>query len=797
MFRSQLCLALLTLLAIGLRPISALLVIQMKIPAYQCVEACYESLSEVTFGDIKSKKVSLKDQCSSTYFTTSLALCSQNYCIPENQLKGWEYYQDQCNKSNVTLKDQNQVLLKINDTVKTKTIDIFEKNKKGFNQTVLIDQRSFDAGYKTLYAEWQKVAFSHAFGFAVYIFLGIAVVIGVINRLISLSFYRRHISSSLEDTNSPARTNDQSISTRSYTWWRKHITMPALFGYQHSQPWGWVTIPTRLQSVLIFLFIAIQIVFTCVGYELFDDNLSDPIDKQSQLLDLLQYRTGVMCVYNLPLLWLLAGRNDVVLWLTGWSFSSVNLWHRWIARCAVAQAFIHGVVYSIDKRNDLTNRFLHRMYWTTGIFALICFILLVVLSIKPFRARWYEFFLVTHIILAMLSLILLYFHLTHMRGRFDPYVYACGAVWGFDRVIRLLRVFVLTHKALSKDGNNTAAVMSDNDSGLVRLSIQTSIKITPKAGQYYFLYKPFSMKPWENHPFTVASWEINEKSNSTTLHFLVAPQNGTTKKWRKSILKKPNRTDNIRLLLEGPYGHKHPIENYENILLVAGGSGITSMLAYIHTFKHHLNDLHNVRTKSMNLVWVVKNIPYTNDVLEHELKEFMQTNKEKEVIKGIKVNIQLYVTREGDVSPRTLVESTFSSQSSPSSSSTPNISRSNSVSNENGSSPQTVANSIMSEKISGDLDEIPLSKAEYNNEKGGLSSNSQSGLTIHSGRPKMQDLLNTAVNELVGNDKLAISACGPAIMTDDMRKAVCNVYGTEEGKVNGKTLEYFEELFSW
>lgn len=31
-------------------------------------------------------------------------------------------------------------------------------------------------------------------------------------------------------------------------------------------------------------------------------------------------RTGIMSFYNLPLLWLLAGRNDFLLWITGWSY---------------------------------------------------------------------------------------------------------------------------------------------------------------------------------------------------------------------------------------------------------------------------------------------------------------------------------------------------------------------------------------------------------------------------------------------------------------------------------------------
>ncbi|OCF57482.1 hypothetical protein L486_04940 [Kwoniella mangroviensis CBS 10435] len=756
MFSRSLILLWLTLLVI---PSSAdQLKISLKQPSHQCVEGCYDALSLLTFGDIKAKKPAMKDQCNSTSFVNSMALCSSNYCTEKQQVAGWEYITAECKDSKTHLEAQDVLLANIDESA-VQSVDVFGKSKK-YNGTVLLDQRSFNAGYMTIISEWKKQAYSHAFGFTIYLFLILAVFIGLFNRLLSFSVHR-HIATSPEEANIPNTRGSSSRLSRGYTWWRKKVTTPALFGYRHSQPWGWVSIPTRLQSILIFLFLAINVIFTCVGYDLFDDDTEDTNDKQSQLLVQLQYRTGVMCVYNLPLLWMLAGRNDVVLWLTGWSYSSVNLWHRYIARLAVIQAFIHGICYTIDKRNDLTDRFLHRMYWTTGIFALICFILLATLSIKPIRTRWYEIFLITHIALALCSLVLLYFHLTHMKGKYNPYVWACVAVWCLDRVIRLLRIIVLTYKALSQKGKNTIAVMSNNDSGLIRLSITTSIRIIPKPGHYYFLYHPFSIKPWENHPFTVASWEIND--SSTTLHFLVAPQKGATKNWRKRVSKTPNRTDSIRLLLEGPYGHTNPVERYESLLLVAGGSGITSMLAYIHTLKHHRDDLKDVRTKSVTLVWVVKSLHYAMDVLRNELKEFTDNSKG---IEGISVKIQLHLTKDIDSTTSTLVGS-------------PIMSRDNSKSTV-GSSPNT-----SEEKIN---DQDGSKEAE-----GG----SNTGLKIYHGRPEMQHLVDTALSRLVGGERLAVSACGPAVMIDDMRKAVCELYGLEEGKADGRTLEYFEELFSW
>lgn len=61
----------------------------------------------------------------------------------------------------------------------------------------------------------------------------------------------------------------------------------------------------------------------------------------------------------------------------------------------------------------------------------------------------------------------------------------------------------------------------------------------------------------------------------------------------------------------------------------------------------------------------------------------------------------------------------------------------------------------------------------------------------------MRAVLQTSILKLVGFETLAVLACGPGNMMDDMRAAIVDAYGTGEGKVGPSTLEYFEESFSW
>lgn len=74
-----------------------------------------------------------------------------------------------------------------------------------------------------------------------------------------------------------------------------------------------------------------------------------------------------MAFYNLPLLWVLAGRNDVLMWLTGWSFDSLNMFHRWIARVATFHAIAHSAAYTWLEREELADSFKEK-YWACGVF---------------------------------------------------------------------------------------------------------------------------------------------------------------------------------------------------------------------------------------------------------------------------------------------------------------------------------------------------------------------------------------------------------------------------------------------
>lgn len=182
-----------------------------------------------------------------------------------------------------------------------------------------------------------------------YYFWIVVVAIGITTRLSSLirnlrTQDRKYQSLLPNESQSPARP--RSLLSHSEAWFRRYLTVPAAFGDRCSRPLGWCTIPPRIQSFTIFVFIAFNVLLCSCSYRLTDGNLYWP-QKSAQLLRYVSDRTGIISLANFPLVWLFGMRNDVLMWVTGWGFGTYNAFHRWVARVATVQAVVHSLGYTL------------------------------------------------------------------------------------------------------------------------------------------------------------------------------------------------------------------------------------------------------------------------------------------------------------------------------------------------------------------------------------------------------------------------------------------------------------------
>ena len=65
----------------------------------------------------------------------------------------------------------------------------------------------------------------------------------------------------------------RNIFSTPYNFIKRYITVPATFGYTHSQNIGWCTVPTRIQSITIAAFVIMNIVLCSISYRVFAHNL--------------------------------------------------------------------------------------------------------------------------------------------------------------------------------------------------------------------------------------------------------------------------------------------------------------------------------------------------------------------------------------------------------------------------------------------------------------------------------------------------------------------------------------------
>lgn len=112
------------------------------------------------------------------------------------------------------------------------------------------------------------------------------------------------------------------------------------------------------------------------------------------------YRTGFITIAQLPLIFLLAGRRNIIGYLTGMGYERLNWFHRWVSRTLWLTATIH---MSFWFRNwgqyDYILHQLHNDALAKRGFAAWCILTFIVISsAAPVRRLSYELFVLQHLV---------------------------------------------------------------------------------------------------------------------------------------------------------------------------------------------------------------------------------------------------------------------------------------------------------------------------------------------------------------------------------------------------------------
>ena len=271
----------------------------------------------------------------------------------------------------------------------------------------------------------------------------------------------------------------------------------------------------------------------------------------------------------------------------------------------------------------------------TGIALLIAYETLYFTSLASFRARWYEIFLAIHVIFQAVALALLYFH--HCNNK--------------NLVLVALLVFVVD-RAVYRIGMKSTCVTADvivaQDEKTVvlrasipysRPSLVASVfghRITHgwQPTDHIFLTAPSlgQSHKYQAHPFTILSpspWSLVPslaEGDMMQLDLLVRAYDGFT----SDLLKRAFMNRSLRIRIDGPYGGCHArdaVEDAEQAILIAGGSGIAVIWPIVHFLVSASRRAANTESaplaiaKKVLFIWVVQQRGQLSWMSEKDLEE--------------------------------------------------------------------------------------------------------------------------------------------------------------------------------
>lgn len=477
-----------------------------------------------------------------------------------------------------------------------------------------------------LFEKWLQLSSGTVFGITGSIFL---VFSGPILIIAFLAIVYLVISDSGEEELQEKRTSN---CPRFRLW-----TFPVLV----DGPFGVVSAAEFIGILLFIVFI----IWAVCSYTLKNFSLLAEFQLPSKLecylmLELSGLRFGLIGLFCLAFLFLPIARGSVLLRLVDIPFEHATKYHVWLGHLTMLLFTLHGLFYVIAWAMD--GRLLQEILeWKeigvanlAGVISLIAGLLMWVTSLSPVRKQYFELFFYTH----QLYVVFVVFLALHV-GDFI-FSMAAGGIFLFmlDRFLRFCQ------------SRRTVDIISATylPCGTLELVLSKPGNLRYNALSFIFLQvKELSWLQW--HPFSVSSSPLDGKYH---LSILIKVLGEWTEKLRGNISNfckekqelpfQPH--SKITASVEGPYGHESPYHlMYENLVLVAGGIGISPFLAILSDILHSARENKTCLPRNILIIWAIKKSNELSLLSTVDMESICPSFSDK-----VNIEIQIYVTRESE-----------------------------------------------------------------------------------------------------------------------------------------------------
>lgn len=211
------------------------------------------------------------------------------------------------------------------------------------------------------------------------------------------------------------------------------------------------------------------------------------------------------------------------------------------------------------------------------------------------RRFQYEIFTKLHLLLAISLIYTLWRHLPLSPLFLRVYVIVAASSFLITTLFRLSRM-VFRNIILGRK-HTKASVDQINDA--IRIHIEVARPWEVKAGEYIYVWVP-RISFWsvvQSHPFMVAWWDQNFDGKSCSIHLLIKPQDGFTRK-----LVRHSGSSGLRAWIDGPYGRPQSFSDYGNVMMFASGVGIAAQVPHIKEILRKYKEC-RACTKTVLLIW--------------------------------------------------------------------------------------------------------------------------------------------------------------------------------------------------
>ncbi|KAL5326918.1 hypothetical protein ACEPPN_004607 [Leptodophora sp. 'Broadleaf-Isolate-01'] len=429
---------------------------------------------------------------------------------------------------------------------------------------------------------------------------------------------------------------------------KKHLLYAPIFSKRHNREFqmssavNMGTLPTRLQLAFLIGYFGTNIAFCVVSIN-WDLAYGDTLKQ-------LRNRTGILSVVNMIPLFIMAGRNNILINWLNISFDTFNLLHRWFGRIVVLEALTHAIAWMLSTIarggwSAVQASITGTPFITYGFIATVAFVAISIQASSIFRHAFYETFKYLHIALAILSIVGLWYHLKLAEVPQLKLLYGVVAIWAAERGMRLL-------KLVWRNGTGSKALVEALPGNAVRVTVDMPRPWTFKAGQHAYLYMP-SIGLFTSHPFSVAWSEEAENlegeklamnrqdilaMKKTSMSYVIRERTGFTKKLFKKAEGSPDGKFYTKCFTEGPYGGKHMMTSYGTVMLFAGGVGITHQVPHVRNLvAGYANG--SVAARKIVLVWIIQS-PEHLEWIRPWMTSILAMDKRRDVLR-----IMLFISR--------------------------------------------------------------------------------------------------------------------------------------------------------